>query len=89
MATITAPSSRQLDRTERQQRRRRNVWSYLAMALFAVIFLFPMVFMFISSLKPDAQILSDVRSLNAFLPVATSASTTTATCSTASPSRGS
>jgi multiple sugar transport system permease protein len=69
MATITAPAGRQLDRTEHQQRRRRNVMSYVAMALFAVVFLFPMVFMFISSLKPDAQILSDVRSLNAFLPV--------------------
>ncbi|MEP7766172.1 carbohydrate ABC transporter permease [Sanguibacter sp. 25GB23B1] len=35
----------------------------------AVFFLFPLVFMFVSSLKPDAQILSDVDSVRAFLPV--------------------
>nr|WP_240675287.1 carbohydrate ABC transporter permease [Cellulomonas endophytica] len=35
----------------------------------AVVFLFPLVFMFVSSFKPDAQILSDVDSPRAFLPV--------------------
>ncbi|WP_372461888.1 carbohydrate ABC transporter permease [Antribacter soli] len=39
------------------------------MAALAVFFLFPLVFMFVSSLKPDAQILTDVTSLRAFLPV--------------------
>ncbi|WP_265522467.1 carbohydrate ABC transporter permease [Oerskovia flava] len=38
------------------------------MTLLAVVFLFPLVFMFVSSLKPDAQILSDSNSLRAFVP---------------------
>src|SRR5690348_9928824 len=69
MATVTVPSSRKPDRSEHQLRRRRSIWSYAAMTFLAVVCLFPMVFMFISSLQPDAQILSDVWSLNAFLPV--------------------
>ncbi|WP_233256990.1 carbohydrate ABC transporter permease [Promicromonospora sp. AC04] len=39
------------------------------MTALAAFFLFPLVFMFVSSLKPDGQILSDVSSLRAFLPV--------------------
>lgn len=56
-------------RGEQQLRRRRRIWSYTTMAALAVFFLFPLVFMFVSSLKPDGQILSDVTSLRAFLPV--------------------
>ena len=44
-ATLSRP-----DRTEHQQRRRRRVFSYVAQSLFAVVFLFPLVFMFVSSL---------------------------------------
>jgi len=66
---MTAVTVSRQDRTEHQQRRRRRVFSYVAMGLFAIIFLFPLVFMFVSSLKPDGQILSDVGSLRAFLPV--------------------
>ncbi|MEV6236576.1 carbohydrate ABC transporter permease [Lentzea sp. NPDC051838] len=44
-------------------------WIYLAMTGLAVFFLFPLVFMFVSSLKPDGQILSDVGGWRAFLPV--------------------
>ncbi|MGW6929755.1 carbohydrate ABC transporter permease [Lentzea sp. NPDC054927] len=54
---------------ERSLRRRRRLWIYLAMAGLAVFFLFPLVFMFVSSLKPDGQILSDVGGWRAFLPV--------------------
>jgi len=54
---------------ERRLRRRRRAWSYLALSALAVFFLFPLVFMFVSSLKPDGQILSDVDSIRAFLPV--------------------
>ena len=39
------------------------------MSLLALFFLFPLVFMFVSSLKPDAQILQDIDSPQAFLPV--------------------
>jgi multiple sugar transport system permease protein len=52
-----------------RRRRRRKVLGYLPMVLLALFFLFPLVFMFVSSLKPDAQILSDIDSPQAFLPV--------------------
>jgi multiple sugar transport system permease protein len=42
---------------------------YVVMGLIAVIFIFPLVFMVMSSLKPDQQLLSDTASLRAFLPV--------------------
>ena len=42
---------------------------YLLMGLLSIIFLFPIVFMVVSSLKPDFQILQDSASLRAFLPV--------------------
>ena len=50
-------------------RRRRQLLGYLPMVLLAAFFLFPLIFMFVSSLKPDAQILSDIDSPQAFLPV--------------------
>ena len=42
---------------------------YLVLTLIALIFIFPLVFMVVSSLKPDFQLLSDTSSLRAFLPV--------------------
>jgi multiple sugar transport system permease protein len=42
---------------------------YVVMGLIAVIFIFPLVFMVMSSLKPDGQLLADTASLRAFLPV--------------------
>lgn len=42
---------------------------YLVLTLIALIFIFPLVFMVMSSLKPDFQLLSDTSSLRAFLPV--------------------
>jgi len=54
--------------SDRRQRRTSRVFLYLAMSVFAVIFMFPLVFMFVSSLKPDAQILQDVDSIAAFIP---------------------
>lgn len=56
-------------RSAQSARRRSRTWSYLAMSGLAVFFLFPLVFMFVSSLKPDAQILQDMTSLDAFVPV--------------------
>ena len=47
----------------------RLVVRYTVLGLIALIFVFPLVFMLMSSLKPDAQLLSDTRSLRAFLPV--------------------
>jgi multiple sugar transport system permease protein len=42
---------------------------YLVLALVALVFMFPLVFMIVSSLKPDQQLLADTGSLRAFLPV--------------------
>lgn len=42
---------------------------YLVLALVATVFLFPLVFMIMSSFKPDMQLLQDTGSLRAFLPV--------------------
>ena len=49
--------------------RLRLVVRYTVLGLIALIFVFPLVFMLMSSLKPDAQLLGDTRSLRAFLPV--------------------
>ena len=42
---------------------------YLVLALVGTIFLFPLLFMIVSSLKPTTQLLQDTSSLLAFLPV--------------------
>jgi multiple sugar transport system permease protein len=42
---------------------------YAVLVLIALIFIFPLVFMLMSSLKPDQQLLQDSGSLRAFLPV--------------------
>ena len=42
---------------------------YLVLILVAIIFIFPLLFMVMSSLKPQAQLLNDTSSLRAFLPV--------------------
>lgn len=42
---------------------------YAVLVLIALIFIFPLVFMAMSSLKPDQQLLEDSGSLRAFLPV--------------------
>ena len=42
---------------------------YAVLVLIAVIFIFPLIFMLMSSLKPDQQLLEDTASLRAFLPV--------------------
>lgn len=42
---------------------------YLVLTLIALIFIFPLVFMVMSSFKPDLQLLRDTGSLRAFLPV--------------------
>ena len=42
---------------------------YALLLLIAIIFIFPILFMVMSSLKPDLQMLRDTASLRAFLPV--------------------
>lgn len=57
------------DPGERRRRKVRVALRYLVLVLAAVIFVFPLLFMVMSSFKPQAQLLSDVTSLRAFLPV--------------------
>ena len=47
----------------------RLVVRYTVLSIIAVIFLFPLIFMLMSSLKPVQQLLVDTGSLRAFLPV--------------------
>ncbi len=42
---------------------------YAVLTLIAIIFIFPLVFMVMSSFKPDLQLLRDTSSIRAFLPV--------------------
>lgn len=44
-------------------------WRYALLIFVAFIFVFPLVFMVMSSLKPDLQLLTDTESVRAFLPV--------------------
>ncbi|MDJ1007976.1 MAG: carbohydrate ABC transporter permease [Paracoccaceae bacterium] len=58
MATVTADN-----------RGLRLATRYAVLILIAIIFIFPLLFMVMSSLKPSAQLLADTKSLRAFLPV--------------------
>jgi multiple sugar transport system permease protein len=49
-------------------KRLRRIASYTVMMVLALFFLFPIVVMVASSVKPDDLIMSDMRSLNAFVP---------------------
>lgn len=44
------------------------VGRYLVLTVFAVFFVFPIVFMVVSSLKPDHQLVGDAQSFKAFVP---------------------
>ncbi len=47
----------------------RKTVQYMILTFIAIIFIFPLIFMAMSSLKPDMQLLVDSGSLRAFLPV--------------------
>lgn len=57
------------DPREVRARRMRLAARYAVLILVAIIFIFPLLFMVMSSLKPQAQLLADTSSLRAFLPV--------------------
>jgi multiple sugar transport system permease protein len=42
---------------------------YILLTMLSIVFVFPIVFMLVSSLKPDQQLLEDTASLRAFLPI--------------------
>ena len=47
----------------------KKLLNYVVLTWIALVFIFPIVFMVVSSLKPDLQLLRDSASINAFLPV--------------------
>lgn len=55
--------------TLKRPRRFRGVTGWIVRILLGVIFAFPLLFMFVSSLKPDQQIFGDLSSIATFLPV--------------------
>lgn len=52
-----------------EMRSNSKFWRYALLTIVAIIFIFPLVFMLMSSLKPDLQLLTDTGSIRAFLPV--------------------
>jgi multiple sugar transport system permease protein len=52
-----------------KKKRAVGVGGWLLRVGLAVLFLFPILFMFVSSLKPDQQIFGDLSSIAAFLPI--------------------
>ena len=51
------------------ERASRLTGRYLLLGFIAAVFVIPIVFMVVSSLKPDLQLLSDTNSIRALLPV--------------------
>ncbi|MDE2914729.1 MAG: carbohydrate ABC transporter permease [Paracoccaceae bacterium] len=51
------------------ERKVRLTGRYILLGFIACVFIFPIIFMIMSSLKPDLQLLSDSASFRAFLPV--------------------
>ena len=46
----------------------KQILIYIGMTVAALIFMFPLIWMIVSSFKDDAMIFSDITSLKAFLP---------------------
>ena len=66
-------SSRQVEADEAKrilarQHRRHEIIAYAVLILLAAFFLFPIVFMFVGSFKPDTSVIADSGSLKAFIP---------------------
>lgn len=56
-------------RRARSRRSRIGILGWIVRVALAIVFSFPILFMFVSSLKPDQQIFGDLSSIAAFLPV--------------------
>jgi multiple sugar transport system permease protein len=67
--TGAATTARPASRTRKAPRARVGILGWLVRIVLAIVFAFPLLFMFVSSLKPDQQIFGDLASLAAFLPV--------------------
>ncbi|GEP28772.1 sn-glycerol-3-phosphate transport system permease protein UgpE [Cryobacterium levicorallinum] len=68
VATAVTPHA-VLGRSTTKKKRSLDLGGWLLRVGLAVLFLFPILFMFVSSLKPDQQIFGDLSSIAAFLPV--------------------
>ena len=44
------------------------IWTTVLIAILALFFLFPLVWMIVSSMKPESQIYSNINNVKAFLP---------------------
>lgn len=51
-----------------RKRRGLVIFEYLVLSLLAAIFLFPMIWMLVSSMKPEADVYTNLTSFKAFLP---------------------
>lgn len=71
MATILESSGGRAEARPipRKPRSLRAIGGWIARILLGVVFAFPLLFMFVSSMKPDQQIFGDLSSIAAFLPV--------------------
>lgn len=67
--TTTIDRAPEQDATEGPRSGTRLALGYLARILLGLFFAFPIIFMFVSSLKPDEQIFADITSIKAFLPI--------------------
>lgn len=72
--TAGAPTRPSLSRKPRRVATLKNAnrvgfWGWFVRVLLTVVFTFPLIFMFVSSLKPDQQIFGDLDSFAAFLPI--------------------
>jgi multiple sugar transport system permease protein len=68
-AADTMPATVPVSGQSRWRRRAGLALRYAVLVAVALVFAFPIVFMLVSSLKPDLQLLTDTASLRAFLPV--------------------
>ncbi|MFJ6417289.1 carbohydrate ABC transporter permease [Paeniglutamicibacter sp. NPDC091659] len=70
MTTILEQASQQSPEAAPARKfRLRGISAWAIRVLLGIVFSFPLLFMFVSSLKPDAQIFGDLSSMAAFLPV--------------------
>jgi len=73
MTTSTAPKKlKRGDRNVDSSVRGNPVWRwvfYAVLTILAIMFLFPVIYMFASSFKPDNEVLANSQSLEAFLPI--------------------
>ena len=68
-ATTAAHPRRPKKTAARRLRQRAGIGGWIFRIVLGIVFSFPLLFMFVSSLKPDQQIFGDLSSIAAFLPV--------------------